>query len=80
MGDEKGRYPKTRFRSARPAGYPTYAYTRNAHETGAGFHRSATTFCLTNVQVTVDYWGPRAGYFPVDRAAAYVVEVLEAER
>ncbi|MEU7860054.1 serine/threonine-protein kinase [Nonomuraea sp. NPDC049141] len=80
MKDEKMRYPKTKQRSASTAGYRTFAYTRKAPEISTGFHRSGTTFCLTNILVSVDYWGPRAGYTAVDRATAYVVEALEAKR
>ncbi|MEU4232680.1 serine/threonine-protein kinase [Nonomuraea sp. NPDC026600] len=80
MKDEKMRYPKTKFRSSRTGGYRTFSYARNAPDIRPGFHRSGTVFCLTNISVSVDYWGPQAGYVAVDRTAAYAVKALEAKR
>ncbi|WP_219463938.1 hypothetical protein, partial [Nonomuraea rhizosphaerae] len=78
--DEKERYPRTKLRSVGTSKYRTYAYTRGAPEIRAGFHRSHVTFCMTNLLVTVDYWGPRAGYTVVDRTSVYAVRKLETKR
>ncbi|MDF5752497.1 serine/threonine-protein kinase [Spongiactinospora sp. TRM90649] len=76
--DEKQRHPKTRLRAGRTAGHRTYAYTRVAPDHGAGFHRSLSVFCVTNVLVSVDYWGPRPGYTVVDRTTQHVTKALTA--
>ncbi|MFD1547419.1 serine/threonine-protein kinase [Nonomuraea guangzhouensis] len=80
MKDEKLNFPKTKFRSSRTAGYRTFSYARSAPDIRPGFHRSGTVFCLTNLLVSVDYWGPQAGYGAVDRTAAYAVKALGAKR